>query len=158
ASQPGSYSFVNASLHAFYVGVDVLWSMNINRYVDFEAGLGVGVAFVFGDLVNNWVYPSQSGPFRSSTGLQLAGCNTRDDGESCKKENRQNATTDKVGRYVEPNWLAGGSVPSFYARIAAPLLGFRFKLMRDVALRVQGGLSLTEGFLFGVNLDARIPG
>src|SRR5262245_31372881 len=156
-ANPGSYSFINASLHAFYVGVDVLWSVKVNRYIDFEAGLGVGIAFVYGDLVNNWVYPDANGPFVSSSGLHLKGCDVRTDAPSCQKENHDNAKNDKVGRYVEPNWLNGGSVPSFYARIAAPLLGFRIKPARDWALRIQGGLSLTEGFLFGANLEFRLP-
>lgn len=154
----GSYSVANSSLHGFYAGIDLLWGFQLGRYVEFETGLGLGVAYIHGDLINRWVYDDPNGKFTASTGKTYTPCATRDDGSSCQKETHTDATVDKVGNFKEPNWFNGGTVPPIYARITAPLLGFRFKPMRDVAIRIQGGLSLTEGFMFGANLDFRLPG
>ena len=43
----------------------------------------------------------------------------------------------------------------FFARIA-PTLGVRFKPMRDLELRIQLGVSLTEGFFFSVGGNVRV--
>jgi hypothetical protein len=148
---------VNSSIKSIYIGIDLLWSAHLNRYVDFEAGLGVGVAYLFGNLVNNWVYPDSNGPLVTPYGVHYSGCVNPSDAPSCDPANHQNSSVTKTGRYVEPTWFSGGSVPSLYMRINAPILGLRFKPMRDLVIRTDVALSLTEGFMFGASLDFRLP-
>ena len=158
ASKPGSWSFANSSVKALFAGIDILWSVPLGRFLDFEAGLGVGVGYLFGDFVSNWVYDDPSGRLVSSAGRHFSGCVTAADAASCDKANHNNAKVDKVNRYVEPTWFGGGTVPNLYARITAPILGLRFKPIRAFTVRVNVATSLTEGFVFGANLDFRLPG
>ncbi len=117
--------------------------------------MGVGVGVVFGDLVNNWVYYDSSGSLVSSDGQHFSSCKTEQDGASCSRA-EHNSTVAKVNRFVEPNWFGGGSVPTFFVRIA-PVVGLRVKPLRDVEARLQFGLSLTEGFFFGLSGNYRLP-
>ena len=153
-----NWSYVNSSLKAIYAGVDLLWSVRLHRTLDFEAGLGVGVAYVFGDLVVNWVYANQGGPLVTNDGKQrFSGCRSELDGVGCNRLEHMGAEVAKVGGHVEPSWFSGGPTPAFFARIALPILGLRIKPIRDVEARVQFGYSLTEGFFFGVSGNYRLP-
>ena len=155
ANNAGFYSYVNSSLKAIYLGVDVLWSSNVHANVDIEYGIGVGVGYLFGDLIDNYVYASAGGQFTASNGTQYAKCQTVNDGPGCSPADHT-SNTAKVGGYVEPNWFNGGPIPTFYARIA-PTLGVRIKPIRDLEARVQIGISLTEGFFFAISANVRIP-
>jgi hypothetical protein len=153
----GEWSYSRSSLKALYFGIDLLWSARLHRMLDFEFGLGVGVAYVFGDLVVNWVYKDMNGRFLSSDGQRFSGCRTQADGPGCATADHTGADTAKVGGYIEKNWISGGPIPSFFARISLPILGLRWKPVRDVEMRVQAGWSLTEGPCFGLSANYRLP-
>src|SRR5262249_53490855 len=76
----GNYSFVNSSLKALYLGLDEMWSVPIANHVEFEYGFGVGLGFVFGDLVDNWVTDQKGAPYAgapvpvAATGAQYYKC------------------------------------------------------------------------------------
>jgi hypothetical protein len=156
-----NYSLVNSSLKAIYLGLDELWSVPIDpqtHHFDFEFGFGVGIGFVFGNLVNNWVYqsPNNDGPLVNANGVHFTPCQQFDSGPTgplgCKTSDHQNASTPKVGGYVEKNWFNGGSVPVIFPHISFPQLGVRYKPIKQMEARLSLGFSLT-GFWFGLSAD-----
>jgi hypothetical protein len=157
--KPNSDSFhsvINSSLKAIYIGVDELWSANlVPNKLDFEYGFGVGIGFLFGDLVNNWVFDSgNTGPL-SGDGHHYTPCATTGDGgpnSGCNPANHTDPVPPHVGRHVEPNWYQGGSVPTIFPHIAVPQLSLRYKPIKQIETRLSLGFSLT-GFWFGLSAD-----
>ncbi len=148
---PQYYSQVNSSLKAIYVGTDLLWSKELSKTLSFEYGAGFGIGFIFGDLVNNWVYDSgTAGVLTGSNGHHYTPCGVNDVELGCKPAEHQNATVSKVGGYVEKNWFNGGSIPTFFPHISIPELGLRYKPIKQLETRLSVGFSLT-GFFFGLS-------
>jgi hypothetical protein len=167
-SDPGNWGLVSSSLKAIYLTVDLLWSVPIAKkgQVDFEFGFSAGLGGVFGDLFNTWVsrdaaaggpsYPSQaSGNFYQCA--QVPGANGVAPGngslpQGCNTNNHQNAQISKTGPgtgYREPNWFdnGGGSVPTVFPWLSLPIIGLRFKPIKQLEMRLNGGFSLTGFFV-----------
>ena len=70
---------------------------------------------------------------------------------SCDPSTHSNATTAKVGNYVEPNWFQGGAVPVIFPHVAGQI-GLRYKPIKQLETRLAVGISLT-GFWFGLSAD-----
>ncbi len=148
-SIPGNWSVVNSSLKGIYASADLLWSVRLAKGWDFEYGAGFGLGVIFGDLENNWVYPPAGGQVSTSN---YKACQTITDGPGCSPTDHQNATTNKVGGYVEPSWVNGGSKPNIFPLINFPQLGIRYKPMKQMEARFGLGFSLT-GFWFGISAN-----
>ncbi len=152
----GNWSYVNSSLKALYLTVDLLWSTQVHPKVDFEYGFGTGVGIIFGDLVNNWVQftpASGKADLTNGAGVGFTKCGAVGaPGTGCNKADHQQSDTDKVGGYVEKSWFSGGSVPNIFLHLAIPQLGFRFKPVKQFESRLGFGFSLT-GFWFGLSAD-----
>jgi hypothetical protein len=147
-----NWSVVNSSLKAIYLGTDLLWSASLSKNIDFEYGAGFGLGFIFGDLMNNWVYDSGTtgAYYASSNGHHYNMCQTVDPAHAgCTPGGHSNSDVNKVGGYTEPSWVNGGSKPNVFPRITFPLLGLRIKPIKQFEGRLQVGFSITEGFLFG---------
>jgi hypothetical protein len=154
--QPNSdafHSVINSSLKAIYVGVDELWSTNlVANKLDFEYGFGVGIGFLFGHLVNDWVFDSgNSGPL-SGDGHHYTPCANTGQGNGCNPANHTDPNPPHVGGHVEPNWFGSGSVPVIFPHIAVPQLSLRYKPIKQLETRFSLGFSLT-GFWFGLSAD-----
>ena len=148
---PQYYSDVQSNLKSIYAGVDLLWSRDLSNKVAFEYGAGFGVGFIFGNLVDNWVYDSgATGPLTGSNGHHYTPCATGDTELGCNTADHQNASVAHTGGYVEKNWFGGGSVPVFFPHIAFPELGIRYKPIKQLETRLSVGFSLT-GFFFGLS-------
>jgi hypothetical protein len=142
------YSQVNSSLKSIYIGTDLLWSKDLSKNLSFEYGAGFGLGFIFGSLVNNWVYDSgATGLLTGSNGHHYTPCSATDGEPACSASEHQNSTVNKVGGYVEKNWFGGGSVPVFFPHISFPELGLRYKPIKQLETRLQVGFSLTGFFL-----------
>jgi hypothetical protein len=153
-SDPGNWSVVSSGLSAIYLGLDEMWSSDLDEghHFAFEFGFGVGIGAVFGDLHNDWVTPNPTGSLHSSDHGNYNMCNTVNDGPGCSPADHQNATINKVGGYVEPNWFNGGSVPVIFPHVSFPQLGLRWKPIKQLETRLGLGFSLT-GFWFGLSAD-----
>lgn len=151
-SNASQYSVVNSQLKAIYFGLDELWSVPMDMHWAFEFGFGVGLGLVFGDLQNNWVYATPNGPLVATNGLHLQECPKGSTASGCNVGDHSNATVQKAGGYVEPNWFNGGSVPIVFPNIWFPTLGVRYKPVKMFESRLQVGFSLT-GFWFGLSAD-----
>jgi len=152
----GNWTYVNSSLKALYVTVDLLWGTEINKNFEFEYGFGTGVGIIFGDLVNNWVSfapAGQKGDLQNAAGVGFNKCQTVGaPGTGCNAADHQNSQENKVGAYVEKSWFSGGSVPNVFLHLAIPQLGIRFKPVKQFESRLGFGFSLT-GFWFGLSAD-----
>lgn len=148
---PGDYTVVNSSMKSIYATVDLLWSSKISKNVDFEYGVGLGLAAVFGRLGNNWVYEDAKGSISNDAGKKFSKCATAASGAGCTKSDHQGADTEKVGDYSEPSWFDGGAKPVLFPWVA-PQLGLRFKPFKEFQARLNLGLSLT-GIWFGLGAD-----
>ena len=148
----GNWSVINSGLKAIYLGLDELWSIPLDKshHFDFEYGFGVGIGFLFGDLMNNWVTPGGNGGQISAD--NFVACQTVTSGRGCSTADHQNTTTAKVGGFVEPNWFHGGAVPVIFPHVAFPQLSLRYEPIKQVEARLSVGFSLT-GFWFGLSAD-----
>jgi hypothetical protein len=141
-------------MKAIYFGLDELWSVPMDMHWSFEFGFGVGLGLVFGDLQNNWVTAFNNGnsSLVASNGLRLYECRKGETDSGCNTSDHSNATVQKAGGYVEPNWFNGGSVPVVFPNIWFPTLGLRYKPVKMFESRLQVGFSLT-GVWFGLSAD-----
>ena len=146
---PGNYNMVNSGIGAVYLSIDLLWSAKISKMFDFEYGLGAGLGFIFGDLVTNWVRPTD--PNRPVSESNYTPCAAVDvPGTGCNARDHQNSDVNRVGGYTEPSWFNGGSKPSLFPFISFPQLGLRFKPVKMFESRLGVGFGLT-GFWFGLS-------
>jgi hypothetical protein len=153
---PNNYSIVNSGLKGIYVGLDEEWSSQLANHLEFEGGFGLGLGAIFGNLYNDWVYQTPNGPAPPHTvtadnGNRYTECQSVNDDPNCQTSAHQNATTAKVGNYVEKNWFTGGAVPVIFPHIAGQI-GLRYKPIKQLETRLQLGLSLT-GIWFGLSAD-----
>lgn len=149
----GNYAVGNSSLKAIQATVDLLWSTKIHRMIDFEYGIGLGVGFVFGDLLNNWVKEGTGNPQYSNAGKTYVQCSeeevrTPSTGSGCNTRDHQASKVARVGGYLEPSWANGGSKPNVIPWVAIPQIGLRFKPIKQFESRLSLGMALT-GFWFG---------
>jgi hypothetical protein len=47
-----------------------------------------------------------------------------------------------MGRYVEPNWFGGGSVPAILPWISIPQIAFHFRPHRNIDIKLEAGFGL----------------
>jgi hypothetical protein len=151
----GNTTVVNVNMQAIYVTVDLLWSVPIAKQgqVDFEFGFSVGIGGVWGDLYNTWVSDGPTGGtmYKGQDGTPYYQC-VATGPNGCNAAQHQNSTVNKVGSgkgYREPGWFdsPSGSVPSILPWIELPILGLRFKPIKQLEMRLQTGFSVT-GFFF----------
>ena len=150
AADPSNWSLVNSSLKGVYLTADMLWSTQVSPQVAIEYGAGLGIGAIFGDLETTWVRDAANGPISTSNGRTFDRCRSEGDGRGCSRRDHQNASTAKVGRYVEPGWTNGGSRPNIFPYIAVPQFGVRYKPIPEFQARLGLGFSLT-GFWFGLS-------
>jgi hypothetical protein len=152
ADAPNNRTVVNSSLKGLYLGLDELWSVNINDHLDFEYGFGVGVGGIWGDLMNNWVFLDPNGPYVGADGRHYSKCTMVTAAAGCAPSSHTDPSPAKVGGYVEPNWFSGGGVPVVFLHVAIPQFSLRYKPIKQLETRISTGFSLT-GFWFGLSID-----
>ena len=151
----GNYSVVNSSMKTVFASVDLLWSAQLHKNVDFEFGGGFGVGVIFGDLAINWVYEDQNGPYAADTGKHYSPCPGPTGQETanlkgCNKADHRGATDVRTGGFTEPSWFNGGSKPPLYLW-ATPQIGLRIKPVKQFQARLGLGCSLLTGPWFGLS-------
>lgn len=153
---PNETEIIDSSLKALFVGVDFLWSTDFTDWFAIQYGIGLGVGVVLGDMIRTDAYPSTgagsidgwarcTGP----TGTPAGFCNgpAVADGE----------TGGHFGVRAR-RWTQGGSVPNVWFRAALPHLALRFKPIKQLMIRVDGGFDLFSGFFVGGSLNVGFGG
>ncbi len=120
----GNWSYVNSGLKAIYASVDLLWSVPINKNVEFEYGFGAGIGVVFGNLIDNWVQFTPAGrnarlhreqrPRASRSAWSLR----RTWAAAILTTTRTRRRTSR--RLHRKSWAGGGSVPNIFRRSPSP--------------------------------------
>ncbi len=158
----GNYSVVHSNLAGIYLTLDLLWSTQIHKHIDFEYGIGVGVGALFGNIYNNWATKTPQAPgtttVQSSSGATFYECTAASNaaGSGCNPGSHTSPDPAKVNGYSEKTWAGGGSVPNIFLHLALPQLGLRIKPVKQMEMRIGGGFSLT-GFFFGISGDYGFP-
>ena len=150
-TQPGNWSVVNSSLAGIYLSADLLWTVKIAPHWDFEYGAELGLGFIFGTLLDNWVTPLQPGNNQISPSNYVA-CASTTSGPGCASSDHSSTGTPHVNGFAEPSWANGGSKPNIFPLINFPQLGVRYKPMKQLETRLGVGFSLT-GFWFGLSAN-----
>jgi hypothetical protein len=156
----GNYSVINSSMWTVFASVDLLWSANVHKNVDFEFGGGFGLGAVFGDLAINWVYEDVNGPLVASTGQHysqcpgpvgvetpnLKGCNRAEHSISAQEQNPKIRT----GGYTENSFFNSGAKSPIYLWLS-PQIGLRLKPIKQFQARLSLGFSALSGPWFGLS-------
>lgn len=127
--------WIASDLSALMVTGTFLWGTDFNDMFSLQYGLGVGVGYVFGNIVRTEAYRNGSGDWAPCTGPNTP------DPRFCEATG---------GHYNEEadTWFDGGSTPNFWFRFA-PQIGVRFKPIKQIVVRVDGGFDLFSGFFVG---------
>ena len=135
---------VSSSIKTVTLGLDFMWSTDLDSGFSFMYGIGAGLGVVFGSLRRNQAYPPSGVASDPETYVKCPAQGVPD-AAYCAADN------DHYGDYTEPNWFDGGSKPVVFPWIALPQIGFRFKPSKQVAMRFDTGLSFPGPFFFGLS-------
>jgi hypothetical protein len=157
--------WIDSSLWAVMGSVTFLWSTSFSDWFALEAGVGVGIGALLGNVRRTEAYPTSHG-YAACEAPTAAGTPgtaqadqpfvARSPGESvgsyCAPPNHYPSDRDgEDGEHYGINarhWLDGGKVPNLYARVA-PQVSLRFKPMHQLVFRIDGGFDIFSGFFVG---------
>lgn len=166
---PQDVEWIDSDMWAVMGSVTLLWGSHFSDWFAIQYGLGVGVGWLFGDMVRTEAYPSNSGHSRcvAPTGPGLPGSAQSSDpndpaafsgglGETVEQYCAPPSSfpTDADGDDGEHygvtarTWFDSGSRPNLWFRFA-PQLSLRFKPMHQLVIRVDGGFDLFSGIFVG---------
>jgi hypothetical protein len=142
--------WVQTDMWAVFVSGTFLWSTSFTDWFAIEYGVGVGLGVIIGDVYRTEAYPT-SGP---DDGYVACAGPGNPDGRFCEPgavsvPRGQLQCADGMGHYNcrEGQWSEGGDVPNVVPWLAIPHLGLRFKPIKQLQLKVEGGFGL--GFFMG---------
>jgi hypothetical protein len=140
--------FVETDLWVVFLSGTFLWSTSFNDWFAIEYGLGVGIGFVIGDVYRTEAYPGSDGDY-----VPCARPGDPANPSYCEAPGIEapNQCQDGAGHYGcnEGKWSDGGDVPNVVPWLAIPHLALRFKPIKQVMIRVEGGFGL--GFFAGAS-------
>jgi hypothetical protein len=164
ASVIGNYSLVNSSLKALFGSVDLLWSANINKSLDFEYGVGIGIGATIGDLTVNWVKADPNGNLVDGKGNHYSACTSADRTAGIagctpgthKDSDAAPKNPIRVDQFKEPGSFNGGNLPPVLPYLSIPQLGLRIHPVKEFEGRVSLGFS-PYGFYFQLGAAYGLP-
>lgn len=170
---PDDVEIMDSSLRTVMVGATFMWSTMFNDYIGLEYGLGLGVGYVFGDLVRTEAYPSDNGGFAPCTtpivgggpggaqpgdaidvsrsgGLGITDYCQGASGDPAPISNQDGERGAHYG-VVARQWFDGGSVPNLWFRLA-PQISLRIKPIHQLVIRADVGFDIFSGIYVGGGL------
>lgn len=145
---------VSSKMKIVYFTVDFLFEVAAEKKgrFSFMLGGGIGLGIVADKLYRAQAYPNTlsdtelerdrwtpcnapNDPALLNPGTELEYC---DDGD------------DHYGKHVEGSWAKGGDKPNIMPWLSVPQISLRYKPIKQLQVRVDGGWSLT-GFFVGMN-------
>ncbi|MGF1465063.1 MAG: hypothetical protein ACFCGT_02915 [Sandaracinaceae bacterium] len=145
--------FIDADLGVIFVNATFLWAFPFTDWFAFELGFDVGLGFVYGDLMRTEAYPTNYPA--DQTGPPYSVCNGPGDPESgqfCEPDVAPTPCHQNLGGHYgpcnEPSWINGGDRPLIWPWISLPHLALRFKPVRQLMIRIDGGYAIW-GFFAG---------
>lgn len=170
---PDDVEIIDSNLRTVMVGATFLWSTMFNDYIGLEYGLGLGVGYVFGDLVRTEAYPSNNGGFAACTTPPAGG--TAGDAQPGDSIDVSRSNGLGIADYCQPaigtpppisnedgergahygvvarKWFDGGSVPNLWFRLA-PQISLRIKPIHQLVIRADVGFDIFSGIYVGAGL------
>lgn len=145
---PVAWERVTSDLKLFTLGVDLLWSKDIDKMFAFQYGMTVGIALVTGDLKRVQGQPRPGGNPDNPDDIVPCPADASGQGPAtpsayCGRENNH------YGNYTESSWFNGGKKPNIYASFG-PQVAFRIKPIKQFVGRVFLGWDLFSGPFFGL--------
>ncbi|MEM9193919.1 MAG: hypothetical protein AAGF12_32385 [Myxococcota bacterium] len=136
---------IDSNLQAILLTARFMWSTDFNEYVSLQYGVGVGLGFVFGDLVRTEAYPDANNEFQPCEGPRTPNeryCDATSVGDG-----------ENGGHFgvKARNWGNGGNVPIVVPWLYLPTIAVRIKPIKQMMIRVEGGVGL--GFFVGGNIS-----
>lgn len=170
---PDDVEIIDSNLRAVMVGTTFMWSTMFNDYIGLEYGLGLGVGYVFGDLVRTEAYPSENGGFAACTtppaggtpggaqpgdSIDLGRSNGLGIQDYCQPAIGtpppiSNEDGEEGAHYgvIARQWFDGGSVPNLWFRLA-PQISLRVKPIHQLVIRADVGFDIFSGIYVGGGL------
>lgn len=137
---------IDSNLKMLGVSVSFLWSSDFTDWFGVQYGLGFGVGGVLGDMIRTEAYPVGNG---------WEPCVDRSNPDPLYCDPTSVADGEEGGHFGARarRWTQGGSVPNVWFRAALPHLALRFKPIKQLMIRVDGGFDLFSGFFVGGSLN-----
>ena len=141
--------WIDSSLSGIFASATVLWSTPIwEDYIVFEYGVGLGIGVVFGDLVRTEAEPAEGGGYQPCAGPLTGNVNYCAATSSGGPTDPDGVDGEHYGVVAE-SWVGGGNVPNVVPWLALPHLAVRFKPIRPLVMKIEGGVGL--GFFVGAS-------
>lgn len=145
--------YIDAQLGVIFVNAEFMWSFPITEWFAFEFGFDLGLGFIYGDLIRTEAYETTRGSG------QFQPCRGSNDPDApsgyCEPPAPPPCYARNGGHYgcVEPNWFTeGGDTPFVFPWVSLPHVAVRFKPIRQLQVRIDGGYGLYN-FFFGGGLS-----
>lgn len=147
--------FVQVHMGVIFVTAEFLWSFPITDWFAFELGFDLGFGFVYGGLTRTEAYESSdgAGDWRP---CERPG---QDPNGYCERDVAPDPCWANAGghyRCTEPNWTSRdpasgdtGQVPVIVPWVSLPHIALRFKPIRQLQIRIDGGYGLYNFFVGG---------
>jgi hypothetical protein len=146
---PNATERIESRLFGVYATAHFLWGIRFHRMFQLQIGPGLGIGFIGGNL-----YRTQA----TMSGGVWQECSAPGAGPECGTENNHYpgqptpvGDPGNGGRYHEPNWFGGGSVPAVLPWISLPHIAFHVRPHRHFDFKVEGGFAII-GFYGGASL------
>jgi hypothetical protein len=137
---------IDSDLKMVAVSVSFLWSTAFTDWFAIQYGIGLGVGGVFGDMIRTEAYDTGNGWERCVGPSNPP--NVYCDPTSVRDGEEGGHFNARARR-----WTQGGSVPNVWFRASLPHLALRFKPIKQLMIRVDGGFDLFSGFFVGGSLN-----
>jgi hypothetical protein len=157
-----AYEIISSSLKLFTFSVDLLGNIPLDKARRFSIliGGGVGISGVSGSLYRNQAYPKDFGKPDPDHASSWTKCKMADDPagvDPSAKVQYCDSSNNHYGKYSEPSWANGGSLPMVFPYLALPHLAFRVEPVKYFQMRADTGFAFSGGFYFGFAAGGRLP-
>ncbi|MCU0673127.1 MAG: hypothetical protein MUE69_10090 [Myxococcota bacterium] len=137
---------IDSDLKMVAVSVSFLWSTEFTDWFAIQYGIGLGVGGVFGDMIRTEAY-------RVGNGWERCVGPSNPPNAFCDPTSVADGEDGGHFGARARRWTQGGSVPNVWFRASLPHLALRFKPIKQLMIRVDGGFDLFSGFFVGGSLN-----
>jgi hypothetical protein len=140
-----AWEILELDLKVLYLTSDFLWHSPLSPRLDVTYGFGVGLGFVFGDMLRTQAYLTPGGSQGNADDYAPCVAVGNPNGQYCDDVNQH------YDGYSEKSWFGGGPKPSLVPWLAGQA-GLRYRISDAFLARVEAGIGLGTLF-FGVGGD-----
>jgi hypothetical protein len=140
-----AWEILELDLKVLYLTSDFLWHSALSPKLDVTYGFGVGIGFVFGDMLRTQAYLTPGGTRGDADDYAPCAGVGNPNGQYCDDVN------DHYDDYSEKSWFGGGPKPSLLPWIAGQA-GLSYRISEAFIARAEAGIGLGTLF-FGVGGD-----